>query len=282
MIQPDGAKIEISLLRPVNWFNQKQNKLGGKIYLSLGEFGANGWATITALDTAKIQIKAAEANYRVVIGTFIHQSTSVWELEVEGLSKPIGVTANHPIWSIDRNAWVSAGDLIVGEQLATRGLQAKLLGKTYLPGQHKVYNIEVAEAHNYFVGDLGILVHNVCPGGYKFKRVKNGGNLTTTTTLNNGKKISLNSGHGYYQLHKKTGSQFEGLGLGIDDVETAILKDVELRLNRAETIPILNGENYRGPGRYQIEIRGQKVEYRLHYNNDETMFNIGNYYPVMK
>ncbi len=66
--------------------------------------------------------------------------------------------------SVDRNAWVSAINLEIGETLKT------LTGTTVVQSRSKreepetVYNIEVEGDHVYRVGESGVLVHNTSAG----------------------------------------------------------------------------------------------------------------------
>jgi hypothetical protein len=86
----------------------------------------------------------------------------VYDLQVEGESKPIGVTEEHPFWSRDRNEWVPACELRIGERLSAQdGQTPKVSGLTKRPGIETVYNIEVEGNHCYRVGEQGLLVHNV-------------------------------------------------------------------------------------------------------------------------
>ena len=53
------------------------------------------------------------------MGKFSHSSADVLDVAVEGAAKPIGVTAAHRFWSEDRQDFVPAGQLRVGETLRT-------------------------------------------------------------------------------------------------------------------------------------------------------------------
>lgn len=130
--------------------------------------GAEGLAEVLSLEPAPDIEPLPEGcnptEYRLVTGTFKHTSGEVYDLKLKSESKPIGVTATHPFWSCDRNGWVSAIDLEVGETLKT------LAGTTVVESRSKreepetVYNIEVEGDHVYRVGESGVLVHNASPG----------------------------------------------------------------------------------------------------------------------
>ncbi|MDP1563049.1 MAG: polymorphic toxin-type HINT domain-containing protein [Pirellulaceae bacterium] len=73
----------------------------------------------------------------------------------------MGVTANHPFWSVDRAEFVQAGELTIGERLQTlAGDTLWVQQKLPRPGPEPVYNLEVHDEHVYYVGTSGILAHN--------------------------------------------------------------------------------------------------------------------------
>jgi hypothetical protein len=102
---------------------------------------------------------------RVVTGTFTHETEgNLVDVAVDGLDRPIGCTAAHPFWSEDRQSFVPAGALHVGERLRTeRAGVRRVAGLTPRPGRAVVYNLEVDGEHAYHVSRLGILVHNSSP-----------------------------------------------------------------------------------------------------------------------
>jgi hypothetical protein len=75
-------------------------------------------------------------------------------------AEPTGVTANHPFWSEDRQAFLPAGHLSPGERLRTAADQLCSVVSLGPARAQSVYNIEVDLEHVYFVSRSGILVHN--------------------------------------------------------------------------------------------------------------------------
>src|SRR5262249_44432513 len=69
-------------------------------------------------------------------------------------------TALHPLWSIDRNDWVRAGELEVGERLRTETGSVIIAAIEHLDGGRPVFNVEVPGAHTYLVSPLSIQSHN--------------------------------------------------------------------------------------------------------------------------
>jgi hypothetical protein len=103
---------------------------------------------------------------RTVTGTFAHSAADVLDLEIEGLDTPLGCTANHPFWSEDRQDFVPAGSLTIGEHLRTEsGTLRQVTRITPRRGPPvAVFNLEVDAEHVYYVSTAGVLVHNTYPG----------------------------------------------------------------------------------------------------------------------
>ena len=98
--------------------------------------------------------------FQIVTGTFQHEAAQTLDISVEDELKPIGTTPNHPIWSVDREAFVRADSLTVGERLQTLNGIARIINITARGPPEPVYNLEVQVKHTYFVADSGVLVHN--------------------------------------------------------------------------------------------------------------------------
>ena len=80
-------------------------------------------------------------------------------------SRFLGVTAQHPVYSLERGDFVAAGELSAGERLATLAGPTAVLGiqPQHTAGQHTpqtVYNLEVQGQHVFRVTSNGLLVHN--------------------------------------------------------------------------------------------------------------------------
>ena len=130
------------------------------VWLELPEMGCVGWARV--VNERTFQYTPGVGN--LVTGTFRHISDDVIDLTVEGQDKPIGVTNSHPFWSVDREEFVPAGELLQGERLLLfSGDTARVTQKLPRPGPHVVYNIEVFGEHVYQVTLDGVVVHNHCP-----------------------------------------------------------------------------------------------------------------------
>lgn len=161
-----GDTIKISLRRPNTWIlENKVDNVGNVIYLDWKEVGVVGYAAVTKIYPNQLDTRFwsynRDGDYVTVpiTGKFIHTSGNVYDLYVEN-QEPIGVTGNHPVWSKDRNGWVEASSLEVGERVITHGNHTTVLKKERRQGVHTVFNIEVYRGHTYFVSPESILVHN--------------------------------------------------------------------------------------------------------------------------
>lgn len=96
---------------------------------------------------------------RVVLGTFHHSAGDVYDVRLSDGSQ-LGVTARHPVWSVDQGDWVSVGDLEPDETLESLDGPVQFESATPRPEAAPVFNLEVDADHAYRVGEHGVLVHN--------------------------------------------------------------------------------------------------------------------------
>ncbi len=188
----DGSGLDVELLRPLDWLIVEAMQMlegsdhaealiaeaktvpageprlvhllqGATIHLDLPELGARGPAEVVAI-TPCPEIEPAAKGKRLVTGTFRHAAANVIDMTMEGEANPLGVTDNHPFWSADRQEFVEAGRLQVGERLQRAdGTLTQLTRITPRRGPPvPVFNFEVDVAHTYHVGANGVLVHNAC------------------------------------------------------------------------------------------------------------------------
>ncbi len=139
--------------------------VGSTIFVDLPEHGIT--ADFTVREIRPCPTPSVGDGY-LVTTKFIHENAEILDLRIEGSDEPIGTTASHPFWSEDRQQFVAAGDLRIGENLlladdTTRRVESI----TLRPIRETVYNIEVDGEHVFYVGEDGVLVHNTCPpNGY--------------------------------------------------------------------------------------------------------------------
>lgn len=161
MTTADGGKTEMGLLRPTWWIEQVGAAEGKTINLNIPEMkmaGPTKVLSITRMEGDKV------GGAGTVTGTFKHTASDILNLQLQGEKAPIGVTPTHPFRSADRNAWVSVGQLKVGERVVTRNGTTKVVSISRRAGSEPVYNLEVHKTHTYFVGTTGggTWVHNSC------------------------------------------------------------------------------------------------------------------------
>jgi RHS repeat-associated protein len=113
-------------------------------------------------------MKSGKLEYKKVVRLTAPHQDQLLELRVEGQANPLLPTSSHPFYvrqgSGDQGKWVNASSLRVGDALLTKdGKWTKLVQISSLQRRETVYNFEVEENHDYFVGKKGILVHNAGP-----------------------------------------------------------------------------------------------------------------------
>lgn len=132
--------------------------------VAVPECGIDGLASVLAIDDCP-PLKPGRG--RVVTGTFQHWSSRVFDLTMEYDSQPLGTTGNHLFWSVDRENFVPADELLPGERLQSLTGTPRVVSVLPRPGPTQVYNLEVHLEHVYLVGSDGVLVHNSGARGRK-------------------------------------------------------------------------------------------------------------------
>ena len=164
-----------------------------------------------------------------------------------GLPEFVEGTLIHPIWSVDRNDWVSISDLERGERL--QGAEGILYVESIdlVRRNVSVYNIEVHGEHVYQVGELGLLVHNTCPT----TPVSGFGNIGSHLPIASGDALN----HG-----------IKWLGAGYNEIAPGVFRSADgLRQFRMTAADLLGSHGKVGP-HVHIEALGKfgKVIENLH------------------
>lgn len=101
--------------------------------------------------------------YKPVTKTLVHEDQTISHVLILGMGgedETLRVTPNHPIWSKNRG-WVPASALKFGHTLVNENFSNTLTRRARHDVERvRVYNIEIAESHTYFVGKDGIWVHS--------------------------------------------------------------------------------------------------------------------------
>lgn len=108
---------------------------------------------------------AKKADYYPVLATLTHFDPLILELTING--DTIRTTPEHPFF-VD-GVWLAAGLIEIGDGVqSASGNVSPVVKVVKIQQQQLMYNLTVAEAHTYFVGEGGWLVHNAC--GQKLRR----------------------------------------------------------------------------------------------------------------
>lgn len=107
------------------------------------------------LETGKNELKK-------VVNVFQHETNSL--VKIVFANSIVQCTLEHPFY-VENIGYVEARDLVAGDKLhlfSGESVEVELVEILTLQEAEKVYNLEVEDAHNYYVTDEGILVHNKC------------------------------------------------------------------------------------------------------------------------
>ena len=150
-----------------DWISNHDYTVDGIINMNLPEQGISGPFRITSIKHIIPQKKPVDEDpndeweYRPVTGLFTHLSNDVWKITFDN-GEVLGVTNNHPIYSVLKGNWQNAGHLEIGEEVLAKGSNTKVVGKERDQALQLVYNLEVKDLHNFLVGNVGVVVHNSC------------------------------------------------------------------------------------------------------------------------
>jgi len=126
---------------------------------------------VAAIESLRVGDKVATRNattglveYQPVKHVYVYSSDELTQLTLDN-GETIVATPNHPFYVQNKgyiNAeYLRAGDILVtvnGDKVVVEKIAHEILESPVF-----VYNLEVGDNHNYFVGDEeGILVHNIC------------------------------------------------------------------------------------------------------------------------
>lgn len=148
-----------------DWITNHSYVVDGIVNMNLPEQGISGLFKITSIKHIIPQKKPVDEDendeweFRPVTGLFTHQSNDVWKITFDN-GTALGVTNNHPIYSLSKGDWQHAGHLEIGEEVLALYGNVKVVSKERDLTIQPVYNLEVKDLHNFLVGDVGVVVHN--------------------------------------------------------------------------------------------------------------------------
>lgn len=169
MKKESGRRLDVNLLRELDWIKAAHAFEGGTFVLDLPEMGAVGDAYVISIGPCP-EVKPGPGN--VVTGTFHHEAdpdTRILSVTFANGAYIRGVTDNHPLFSVDANDFVPIGEMQEGDFVRTiDGVTriTKFQSRFAHPGE-MLYNVETHNEHVYQVTTAGILVHNSCVTLYK-------------------------------------------------------------------------------------------------------------------
>jgi hypothetical protein len=151
----------------IDWIKQKSYQVDAVVNLNLPEQGISGPFRITSIEHILPQNKPTDDDksddydYRPVTALFTHVSDQVYNISFEN-GEELGVTYQHPIYSVTAGDWKLAGELVIGEKVLTKSGETTVTRLFKKEGKEAVYNLEIKDFHNFLVGESGIVVHNAC------------------------------------------------------------------------------------------------------------------------
>lgn len=157
----DGTVTDIVLLRPAEWLDEQGAQVGSMVPLHIPECGYTGLAQVKAIEPCPA---IASGTGAVVTGTFRHTSATIVRLVIEGQRETIGTTANHRIWSEDRQDFVRADALVPGELLRGVAGTCKFVRLESQTNREPVFNLEVHGGGAFHVGKAGLLARDAGTG----------------------------------------------------------------------------------------------------------------------
>jgi uncharacterized protein YchJ len=105
-------------------------------------------------------IMTGELVYKPVLKTTVRPPSALVHLQIE--NETIRATAGHPFWVIGQG-WTAAGELKPGMMIHAQSKPCAVIAVTKEEKLVKTFNLIVDENHSYFVGDHGILSHDISP-----------------------------------------------------------------------------------------------------------------------
>jgi hypothetical protein len=213
MHRNDGGIVDAELLRPRWWIAQHSIVAGKHLPMNIEELQVKGTAMVTSIDDCP---EIADGEGCVVTATFktreVHSIVRAEILGPDGSIENIEGTPIHPIWSVDRNDWVSLGELTEGTTLQCIDGMATVMSLACVTCSLPVYNIEVHGEHVYQVGGHGVLVHNTYADvhhiathygkwGEKFKSLFEPAGLALQDAFNKVRILGHKGPHGWYNQY---------------------------------------------------------------------------------
>ena len=113
--------------------------------------------------------ETGETAYKPVTELIRRHDREIWELTLQVVGENGEITTtkfettdDHP-WRTVEGEWLATGELVGGMQiLRATGEAATVESVVHTHRTARTFNLEVADFHSYFVGEVGVWVHNAC------------------------------------------------------------------------------------------------------------------------
>jgi len=185
---------------------------------------------------------------QIVTQTFERVATEVVDIHIGKTT--ITATTEHPFWVVGAG-WTVAGELRGGSALLTKdGVVVHVDTIERREGKFKIYNFEVANAHTYYVSEVGVLVHNQCSLPDDALVVRGGQNLPENF-LKGAERID-ESGRLYgVSVHSAPGKTAAELSQGIPNGQVGVSTVGQIRAVGGDVVP-----TPRFPGCVHCDLNG--------------------------
>ena len=160
IVRDDLSVVEAEFIWPRAWIESLGLEKGARLDLAVPELEIDGLAEVTVIDPCP---PIADGDGRVVTVRFVTRDVANVVRVSLANGTAIRATDVHPVWSVDREDWVPAGELATGERLDTLAGPVAVVGVERIGHHPTVYNLEVHGEHVYRVTEDGVLVHNAGP-----------------------------------------------------------------------------------------------------------------------
>lgn len=126
----------------------------------------NGYAAIEQLQAGDVVIaydaETGQNLSKKILEVYQSKSDKICRLYIE--DEIIDCTLAHQFWAPSTNEWIPARDITVGFVLQNSAAERKIVTAIeYVDQTLATFNLEVEDAHTYYVSSLDILVHNGNP-----------------------------------------------------------------------------------------------------------------------
>lgn len=153
-----GGVVNIEAIRSLDWLKKERVRAGGQMAFPLpSDHRLTRLATVLAI-SALPAIQSGPGC--LVLTSYATTNQPVIELAFAENETTVQPTPGHLFYSDDRDDWVHAADLAVGEHVRTHDGVATVASEKSIPGTQTVHNLEIDVAHTYLVSSAELYVHN--------------------------------------------------------------------------------------------------------------------------